>query len=97
MMLRFAVRATGALALAMLAGCSILPSSLSLPSFLGGGAEKPKPAELQPNPSLLAVSPAWTAKDRAGWLSPLRQHQRRLRDRRLRRWHGRRDRPGHRA
>jgi outer membrane assembly lipoprotein YfgL len=65
MMLRFAVRATGALALAMLAGCSILPSGLSglsLPSFLGGGADKPKPAELQPNPALLAVSPAWTAR-----------------------------------
>ena len=65
MMLRFAVRATGALALATLAGCSILPSSLSslsLPSFLGGSADKPKPAELQPNPALLAVSPAWTAR-----------------------------------
>jgi outer membrane assembly lipoprotein YfgL len=58
MMRRFALRATGALALAVLAGCSSFP----LPSFLGGGAEKPKPAELQPNPSLLAVSPAWTAR-----------------------------------
>ena len=62
MMLRFAVRATGALALATLAGCSILPSGLSLPSFLSGAADKPKPAELQPNPALLAVSPAWTAR-----------------------------------
>jgi len=58
MMLRFAVRATCAVSLAVLAGCS----SLSLPSFLGGGAERPKPAELQPNPSLLAVSPAWTSR-----------------------------------
>lgn len=58
MMARFAARATGALALAVLAGCS----SFSLPSFLGGSAEKPKPAELQPNPALLAVSPAWTAR-----------------------------------
>jgi outer membrane assembly lipoprotein YfgL len=62
MMLRFTVRAACALALATLAGCSMLPNSLSLPSFLGGGAEKPKPAELQPNPSLLPVSPAWTAR-----------------------------------
>jgi len=42
-----------------LAGCSIMPS---MPSFLGGGAEKPKAAELAPNPALVAVRPAWTAK-----------------------------------
>ncbi|MEO5669759.1 MAG: outer membrane protein assembly factor BamB, partial [Ramlibacter sp.] len=41
-----------------LAGCSILPS---IP-FFGGGAEKPKPAELAPNAALIAVRPAWTAR-----------------------------------
>lgn len=61
MMLRFAARATCVLALATLAGCSILPSGLSLPSILGT-ADKPKPAELPPNPALVAVRPAWTAK-----------------------------------
>jgi outer membrane assembly lipoprotein YfgL len=44
-------------AAALLGGCSFLNS---LP--LVGGAEKPKPAELQPNPSLMAVRQAWTAK-----------------------------------
>lgn len=39
-----------------LAGCS------ALPSFLGGGVEKPKPAELPPNAALIAVRPAWTAR-----------------------------------
>lgn len=61
MMLRFAARAACALGLAALAGCSILPD-ISMPSFLGGGADKPKPAELAPNPALLGVRPAWTAK-----------------------------------
>ncbi|HZY18659.1 MAG TPA: outer membrane protein assembly factor BamB [Ramlibacter sp.] len=37
-----------------LGGCSIMPS------FLGGGPDKPKPAELQPNPALLGVRQAWT-------------------------------------
>jgi len=60
-MFRFAARAACVLAVAALAGCSILPG-MSLPSFLGGGADKPKPAELQPNPALLAIRPAWTAK-----------------------------------
>jgi outer membrane assembly lipoprotein YfgL len=41
---------------AALAGCSMLPS------FLGGSAEKVKPAELTANPSLIAVRPAWTAR-----------------------------------
>ncbi|TFZ01000.1 outer membrane protein assembly factor BamB [Ramlibacter henchirensis] len=36
----------------LLAGCS------SLPFF--GGPEKPKPAELQPNPATLGIRPAWT-------------------------------------
>ena len=62
MMLRFAARAACALAAATLAGCSILPANFSLPSFFGGGADKPKPAELPANPALLAVRPAWTAK-----------------------------------
>lgn len=52
--LRAAVSA--AAAAAVLAGCS------AMPSFLGGGAEKPKPAELPPNAALIAVRPAWTAK-----------------------------------
>jgi outer membrane protein assembly factor BamB len=47
-----------ALALAALAGCSSLPSM----PFFGGAAEKPKPAELQPNPNLLGVRQAWTAR-----------------------------------
>ena len=41
---------------AALAGCSMMPS------FLGGAAEKPKPAELPPNAALIAVRPAWTAR-----------------------------------
>jgi outer membrane protein assembly factor BamB len=52
--------AMGALA-ATLSACSYIPQ-LSLPSFLGGAAERPKPAELQPNPNLLAVRQAWSAK-----------------------------------
>jgi outer membrane assembly lipoprotein YfgL len=50
-----AVLAGGAAAL--LAGCSVLNA---LP--LIGGPEKPKPAKLQPNPNLIAVRQAWTAK-----------------------------------
>jgi outer membrane assembly lipoprotein YfgL len=46
-------------ALALLAGCSNLPSSIPL---IGARAEKPKPAELQANPNLLAVRQAWSAK-----------------------------------
>lgn len=61
MMFRFAARAACVLAMAALAGCSVLPG-MSMPSFLGGSADKPKPAELQPNPALLAIRPAWTAK-----------------------------------
>jgi outer membrane assembly lipoprotein YfgL len=45
---------------ALLAGCSNL--SAMLPSFLGSGAEKPKPAELTPNPNLLGVRQAWNAR-----------------------------------
>ena len=61
MMFRFAARAACVLVVAALAGCSVLPG-MSMPSFLGGSADKPKPAELQPNPALLAIRPAWTAK-----------------------------------
>ncbi|MDB5859045.1 MAG: hypothetical protein JWQ76_2734 [Ramlibacter sp.] len=44
-------------AAALLAGCSVMNS---LP-FFGSGAEKPKPAELQPNPNLLGVRQVWSA------------------------------------
>ncbi|GAB3760250.1 outer membrane protein assembly factor BamB [Ramlibacter monticola] len=50
-----AVLAAGAVAL--LAGCSFLNS---LPFV--GGAEKPKPADLQPNPNLIGVQQSWTAR-----------------------------------
>ena len=45
-----------AAAAAALAACSLLPERL------GGTVEKPKPAELQPNPNLIGVRQAWTAK-----------------------------------
>lgn len=52
----FASRTT-ALALAFaLGGCSMMPS------WLGSGADKPKPAELGPNAALIQVRPAWTAR-----------------------------------
>jgi outer membrane protein assembly factor BamB len=55
--LRRGTLAACAVALATaLAGCSMMPS------FLGGGSEKPKPAELPPNAALVAVRPAWTAR-----------------------------------
>ena len=47
---------------ASLSACSILPSMSSLPSFLGGGTVKPQPAELPPNPALMGVRQAWTAR-----------------------------------
>jgi outer membrane assembly lipoprotein YfgL len=50
---RFAARAAGLACIVALAGCSMLP---------WGGPEKPKPAELPPNPALIGVRPAWTAK-----------------------------------
>ena len=54
--LSMAGRAAGALVLAAaLAGCSSLPS-------LFGGSDKPKPAELEPNPATMAVRQAWTAR-----------------------------------
>lgn len=41
-----------------LTGCSMLPS---LP-FFGGGADKPRPAELPANPATLGIRPAWTQR-----------------------------------
>lgn len=49
-----------AAAAALLAGCSAMPRLPKLPFF--GGAEKPKPAELQPNPALIGVRQAWTTR-----------------------------------
>ena len=48
-----------AAAASLLAGCSLLPSSIP---FIGARVEPPKPAELQPNPNLIAVRQAWTAQ-----------------------------------
>lgn len=46
-----------ALALAgLVAGCS------SLPAWMGGGPQRPKPAELEANPALVGVRQAWTAQ-----------------------------------
>ncbi|MGE4241544.1 outer membrane protein assembly factor BamB [Ramlibacter sp.] len=44
-----------------LSACSAL-QSLPLPAFLGGGVEKPKPAELTANPATFGVRQAWTAR-----------------------------------
>lgn len=53
-----------------LAGCSVMNV---LPSWMGGKAERPKPAELTANPATLGVRNAWTA--RIGALhTPLRAH-----------------------
>lgn len=43
----------------LLAGCSMLPS---LPSFLGGGPDRPKPAELAPSPGAIGIRQAWSAR-----------------------------------
>jgi outer membrane protein assembly factor BamB len=46
-----------------LAGCSSLSSiSSKMPTWLGGVAEKPKPAELAPNVALVPVRLAWNSK-----------------------------------
>jgi outer membrane assembly lipoprotein YfgL len=55
---RIAARIAMVCATLALAGCSFLNS---LP-FFGSGSEKPKPAELPPNPALMSVRPAWTAR-----------------------------------
>jgi outer membrane protein assembly factor BamB len=49
-------KAAAALAVVTLAGCSMMPS------WMGGGAEKPKAAELPPNVALIPVRQAWTAR-----------------------------------
>ena len=53
---RHLARGLLALAVASLAGCAWMPS------FLGGGNDALKPAELQPNPNLQPVRQAWTAR-----------------------------------
>jgi outer membrane protein assembly factor BamB len=53
--LRTAALGAATLSLALsLAGCSMLPS------WVGGGVEKPKPADLGPNVPLIGVQQAWT-------------------------------------
>jgi outer membrane protein assembly factor BamB len=53
--LRTAALGAATLSLALsLAGCSMLPS------WVGGGVEKPKPADLGPNVPLIGVRQAWT-------------------------------------
>jgi outer membrane protein assembly factor BamB len=53
--LRTAALGAATLSLALsLAGCSMLPS------WVGGGVEKPKPADLGPNVALIGVRQAWT-------------------------------------
>jgi outer membrane protein assembly factor BamB len=54
---RVAARAWVVCCILALTGCSVLDS---IPFFRG--SEKPKPAELPPNPALMAVRPAWTAR-----------------------------------
>lgn len=55
-----AMRAALGLLCAMgLSACSVMPA---MPSFLGGGAERPKPAELGPNPGLVGVRQAWNVR-----------------------------------
>lgn len=55
-------RAAGIVVLAAgLGACSYLPSMPSLP-FFNSGADKPKMAELVPNPSLITVRQAWTSQ-----------------------------------
>jgi outer membrane protein assembly factor BamB len=56
-LLLLALRSAAAGSVALAAGCSLLP-----PTWGFGGAEKPKPAELQANPNLIGVRQAWTAK-----------------------------------
>jgi outer membrane protein assembly factor BamB len=55
-MTALAQRAAALALVAALTGCSMLPS------WLGSGPEKPKPAELAPNVALLQVRSAWTAR-----------------------------------
>lgn len=50
------LRAAAAACLLSLSACSLLPAGW------GGGPERPKPAELQPDPKLIGVGQAWTAR-----------------------------------
>ena len=50
------LRVAAAAGVLALSACSLLPSSF------GGGPEKPQPAELQPDPRLLAVRQVWSAR-----------------------------------
>src|SRR5438309_632411 len=52
--LALTLRVAAAAGLLALSGCSLLPASF-------GGVEKPKPAELQPDPKLIGVRQAWSA------------------------------------
>lgn len=58
---RLARALAAACAAALLAGCAYIPQLSALP-FLGRSAEKPRPAELQPDPNLVAVRQAWSAR-----------------------------------
>ena len=49
------------MAASLLAGCAYIPQLSALP-FFGSSAEKPKPAELQPDPNLLGIRQAWSAR-----------------------------------
>ncbi len=53
---RLVLPALALAAVTSLAGCSVLPT------WMGGDPAKPKPAELVPNPNLVGVSQAWTAR-----------------------------------
>lgn len=55
-MIALAQRAAALVLIATLGGCSMLPS------WLGSGPDRPKPAELPPNAALIQVRPAWTAR-----------------------------------
>jgi outer membrane protein assembly factor BamB len=59
--LRVSIAAGVIAATAALSGCSMLPS------WVGGGVDKPKPAELGPNVPLIGVRQAWT--NRVGQVS----------------------------
>lgn len=48
--------------LCLLAATLLAGGCSALPSFLGGAPDRPKPAELVPNPALLGIRQAWTAR-----------------------------------
>ena len=59
---RFGARARRLSAICAVALAAGLTGCSMMPSFFGGGSEKPKPAELPPNAALIGVRPAWTAR-----------------------------------